>query len=260
MKNAVVPATSTQRRRTASASNGGRRVRSPVGTLVGNALTLLFSTLCVVSSETPGRNRPPAGNLVSLAAGAVSGGFKVDCLRRISSAVTAGPRGSSLTDPDVAAAAIAAPWPRSVLLVASSGGHLAQLLALAPWWSERRRVWVTFDTPDARSQLGGEDAVWAFYPTRRSLRNLCRNLWLAVRTVPRVRPDIVVSTGAGVALPFFLAARFRRIPTVYVEVYDRIDTRTLTGRLCRPFTTLFCVQWEEQLRLYPGAELIGQLP
>src|SRR2546423_6716181 len=99
MKNAVVPATSTQRRRTASASNGGRRVRSPVGTLVGNALTLLFSTLCVVSSETPGRNRPPAGNLVSLAAGAVSGGFKVDCVRRISSAVTAGPRGRLVDRP-----------------------------------------------------------------------------------------------------------------------------------------------------------------
>ena len=46
---------------------------------------------------------------------------------------------------------------------------------------------------------------------------------------------------------------------MYVEVYDRIDTRTLTGRLCRPLTNLFCVQWEEQLQLYPGAVLIGEL-
>jgi UDP-N-acetylglucosamine:LPS N-acetylglucosamine transferase len=70
---------------------------------------------------------------------------------------------------------------------------------------------------------------------------------------------VVVSTGAGVALPFFIAARLRGIPTVYVEVYDRIDSRTLTGRLCRPLTSLFCVQWEEQLGLYRNAQLIGEL-
>lgn len=153
----------------------------------------------------------------------------------------------------------ASAWPEKALLVASSGGHLAQLLALQPWWSSRRRIWVTFATPDAESQLLQEEVVWAHFPTTRNLRNLIRNLWLAFRVVPRFRPDVVVSTGAGVALPFFIAARLRGIPTVYVEVYDRIDTRTLTGRLCRPFTTLFCVQWEEQLDLYPGAELIGEL-
>ncbi|SIN43504.1 hypothetical protein SAMN04489832_7069 [Micromonospora cremea] len=33
----------------------------------------------------------------------------------------------------------------------------------------------------------------------------------------------VVTTGAGVAVPFVVLARLRRIPTVYIEVYDRID-------------------------------------
>ena len=163
------------------------------------------------------------------------------------------------SDADTGAAARVADWPQTALLVASSGGHLAQLLALEPWWSARHRIWVTFATPDAQSQLLRENVIWAHFPTTRNLRNLLRNFWLAWRTIPRSRPDVVVSTGAGVALPFFIAARMRGIPTVYVEVYDRIDSRTLTGRLCRPFTTLFCVQWEEQLGLYPGAQLIGEL-
>jgi UDP-N-acetylglucosamine:LPS N-acetylglucosamine transferase len=150
-------------------------------------------------------------------------------------------------------------WPQRALLVASSGGHLAQLVALEPWWSERQRVWVTFATPDAQSQLMREDVVWAYFPTTRNLRNLLRNMWLAFRTIPRVRPEVVVSTGAAVAFPFFVAARLFRIPTVYVEVYDRIDTPTMTGRLCRPLTTLFCVQWEEQLSLYKDSQLIGEL-
>jgi Oligosaccharide biosynthesis protein Alg14 like len=50
-----------------------------------------------------------------------------------------------------------------------------------------------------------------------------------------------------------------RIPTIYLEVYDRIDGPTLTGRLCRPVASLFCVQWPEQLDYYRGSELVGSV-
>lgn len=144
-----------------------------------------------------------------------------------------------------------------LLFVASTGGHLAQLLALRPWWERHERTWVTFDKPDARSTLACERVVSAFHPTTRHLGNLARNTMLARRTLDRFRPDVVVSTGAGVALPFFVLGRARRIPTVYLEVYDRVDSTTLTGRLCRPYSSAFCVQWPEQVPLYAGAELIG---
>jgi len=146
-----------------------------------------------------------------------------------------------------------------VFLVGSSGGHLAQLYALEPWWSARRRTWVTFRTPDAESLLHGERVSWAYHPTTRNVWNLLRNLVLALRLLCRERPDLVVSTGAGVALPFFVVARVIGIPTAYIEVYDRLDTPTLTARLCHPFTTLFCAQWEEQRRFYPDARVIGGL-
>jgi UDP-N-acetylglucosamine:LPS N-acetylglucosamine transferase len=149
--------------------------------------------------------------------------------------------------------------PAHVLLVSSSGGHLAQLLALRPWWEQRSRSWVTFDTPDARSQLAGESVVWAYFPTTRNIPNLIRNTALAMRTVPRLNPDVVVSTGAGVAVPFFAMARLLGIPTVYIEVFDRLETRTVTGRLCRPMADLFCVQWEQQVPLYRGSRVIGTL-
>jgi UDP-N-acetylglucosamine:LPS N-acetylglucosamine transferase len=149
--------------------------------------------------------------------------------------------------------------PRRVLLVGSSGGHLAQLVALEPWYAERERTWVTFNTLDARSQLSDERVFWAAFPTTRNLPNLLRNTLLAIRLVPRERPDVVVSTGAAVALPFFLVAKLLGIRTVFIEVYDRLDTRTMTARLCRPFTDLFCVQWEEQKALYPDATVIGHL-
>ena len=146
-----------------------------------------------------------------------------------------------------------------VMLVGSSGGHLAQLLALEPWWGRLERTWVTFPTVDASSQLADETVTWAYHPTTRHIPNLVRNTFLALRVLRSVRPEIVVTTGAGVALPFVVVARAMGIRTVYVEVYDRIDSTTLTARLCRPFVDLFCVQWEEQRSLYPGSTVIGPL-
>lgn len=146
-----------------------------------------------------------------------------------------------------------------VLLVGSSGGHLAQLLALEPWYRSRTRSWVTFDTPDARSLLDGEDVVWAHYPTTRNVPNLLRNARLAAQVLRERNVDVVVTTGAGVALPFVALARLRGIPTVYIEVYDRIDTATLTARLCRPFLSAMLVQWEEQRRIYPHSTVVGNL-
>lgn len=148
---------------------------------------------------------------------------------------------------------------RPVLLVASNGGHLTQLCALRPWWEERERAWVTFRTPDAESALAGERVHWAYHPTTRNAGNLLRNTGLASRVLRAERPCVVVTTGAGVALPFFALGRLRRVPTVYIEVYDRIDTPTLTARLCRPFTRLSLAQWEEQRAFMPTAITVGPL-
>lgn len=146
-----------------------------------------------------------------------------------------------------------------VLFVCSSGGHLAQLLRLKPWWEDRERAWVTFDLPDARSKLAGEHLIPAHFPTTRHIGNLIRNTFLAARVLWSHRPDVVVSNGAGVAIPFFVFARLLRIPTVYLEVYDRVDSTTMTGRVCRPLSSLFLVQWPEQQALYSGSDLVGPI-
>lgn len=148
---------------------------------------------------------------------------------------------------------------RRVLFVSSSGGHLAQLIQLKPWWDRYERQWVTFDLPDARSKLDGETLIPAYFPTTRNVVNLARNTPLARRVLSDFKPDVVVSNGAGVALPFFALAKLMGIPTVYLEVYDRVDSRTLTGRLVQPLTSRFCVQWPEQQALYAGSVLTGPI-
>lgn len=148
---------------------------------------------------------------------------------------------------------------RRVLLVTSQGGHLTQLMRLRAWWERYDRVWVGPATPDVVDRLAGEKLVGAHHPTTRNVPNAVRNLLLAWRALRAEQPDLVVSAGAGVAVPFFVLARLMGVPTVFIEVYDRVDTPTMTGRLCGPFTTKRIVQWESQLRFYPDATLVGPL-
>ena len=146
-----------------------------------------------------------------------------------------------------------------ILFVCSSGGHLAQLYRLRPWWQGHQRAWVTFNDPQSRSLLTGETVIHAHSPTTRNIPNAVRNLRLAFRVLRDQRPDVVLSDGAGVAFPFFLAAQALGSATVYLEVYDRISRPTLTGKLCYPFTELFLLQWPEQAASYPRGRVVGCL-
>jgi UDP-N-acetylglucosamine:LPS N-acetylglucosamine transferase len=144
-------------------------------------------------------------------------------------------------------------------LICSSGGHLTQLLALRPWWEKHDRFWVCFDTPDARDRLAGERVWHAWHPTNRNPANLLRNLRLALRVLAAEEPDLLVSDGAGVALPFFALGRAAGVPLVWLEVYDRVDRPSLTGRLVRPWADLVVLQWEEQRAAYPEGVVVGPL-
>jgi beta-1,4-N-acetylglucosaminyltransferase len=145
------------------------------------------------------------------------------------------------------------------LLVCSTGGHLAQLYQLRPWWEQQERTWVTFAHPQADSLLRGEHVIAAHAPTTRNIPNAVRNLLLAIKVTRAERPDVVISDGAGVAFPFFLVAKLLGVRTVYLEVYDRISRSTMTGRLCYPISDLFLLQWPEQAAHYPRGQLIGCL-
>lgn len=147
-----------------------------------------------------------------------------------------------------------------ILLVGSSGGHLTHLYALKDFWQQYDRTWVTFHKKDAQSILKGENCEWCFYPTNRNILNLIKNTFLSFNILRNEKPDLIISTGAGVAIPFFwLGKLLFRAKTVFIEVYDRIDNPTLTGKVVYPVTDLFLVQWDELLAKYPKAKNIGKI-
>jgi beta-1,4-N-acetylglucosaminyltransferase len=121
------------------------------------------------------------------------------------------------------------------------------------------RFWVTFDKEDANTALAGERVYHCFFPTNRNLWNAVRNTLLAIRVLRRERPDLIISSGAGVAVPFFLIGKLFGAKTVYIEVFDRVNAPTLTGRLVRHMSDLFVVQWPEMEQIYPGSVNLGSI-
>ena len=105
-------------------------------------------------------------------------------------------------------------------LVASTGGHLLQLVSLEQAWKPHERFWVTFPKIDAQTLLKNERVVWAYHPTNRNVKNLIKNLWLAWRLLRRERPEVIISTGAGVGVPFLSRDR-----NMEMESYSRPSGR-----------------------------------
>lgn len=148
---------------------------------------------------------------------------------------------------------------RKALLVCSPGGHLLEMLLLEPSYRDLDTTWVTLPGTDVEHLLSGRRVILAHGPTNRSLSRLALNLGVAWRVIRRERPDVILCTGAALAVPFFLVGRLLRVRLVYVESLTRIDTLSLSGRLVYPLATRFFVQWPQVARRRRRATYAGSL-
>jgi UDP-N-acetylglucosamine:LPS N-acetylglucosamine transferase len=67
------------------------------------------------------------------------------------------------------------------------------------------------------------------------------------------RPDVVITTGAGFAVPTCLYAHFFGKKMIYIESFARMKTLNKSGKFLYKYADLFIVQWEELLKYYPKA-------
>jgi beta-1,4-N-acetylglucosaminyltransferase len=145
-----------------------------------------------------------------------------------------------------------------VLLVCTGGGHLMQLWSLRDAWAGYEHAWVvgSHGGGDVESLLAGEPVHFAYSPAARSLKNLARNLLLARRLVRRLRPRVLMTTGAAVAVPFVWVARLHGVRVVYVETLARAVRPSLSCRLASPAADRIYVQWPELQSAVPRSRYV----
>ena len=128
--------------------------------------------------------------------------------------------------------ALIAPGKR-VLWVSSSGGHLAELKKIADLYPspDTESMWVTFDTPQARSMLAGHNVRFISPVGTRDALGTLRTLLTAYGILRRGSFDYVVSTGAAVAVSFLPLASAMGVRALYVESLTRTHAASTTGRI-----------------------------
>lgn len=82
---------------------------------------------------------------------------------------------------------------------------------------------------------------------------------LSAHAVLVERPDVVITTGAGIVVFFCVFAKLFGAKLIFIESMARVERPTLTARFLYPFTDLFVVQWPQLLRFFRRAKFVGRL-
>jgi beta-1,4-N-acetylglucosaminyltransferase len=133
-------------------------------------------------------------------------------------------------------------------IVSSCGGHLTEIRSIRSLYSNSKYFYVLNE-----KIILPQDMKNKTYFVRHSERDLLFfvNLWEAWKILRQERPNIILSTGAGVIVPFTLVAKVLKIPVIYIEASTQISRPTLSGRLMYYLADKFFYQWEELGKFFP---------
>jgi UDP-N-acetylglucosamine:LPS N-acetylglucosamine transferase len=148
--------------------------------------------------------------------------------------------------------------------MASGGGHFQELCGLTGLAQRYDHLLISTEVNKALADVCPFHCVHQIDEVgqglwKKSPVKVLGTLWRIFRILRREKPDLVISTGAGIAVPGFLAARLLGIRRVYIESYARVESLSLAGRLCYHLSNLFLVQHASLARRLPRAVYAGTL-
>lgn len=150
---------------------------------------------------------------------------------------------------------------KKVFFVSSAGGHLAQLLQFKELFPKYDYRLVTENIP-SNLELG-DSYVVSLIKKREGGRGVL--FWLdfinssaiAIRLMIKYRPDVVVSTGSYIAIPFLLLCKLFGAKSVFLLSYARVNSRAKSADVAYYLADVFIVQWESALKYYKKGIYLG---
>lgn len=152
-----------------------------------------------------------------------------------------------------------------VIFTSSAGGHFSELCELDSLMKKYNSFLITEDH-DMMKDIKTKNKSRCWYMPAGTKEHLFKFLCNFPKTVIKsfivylkVKPDIVIATGAHTTVPICYIAKMFGKKVIFIETFANITTKTLSGKLVYPIADLFLVQWEEMLKLYPKAKYRGGL-
>jgi exopolysaccharide biosynthesis glucuronosyltransferase PssD len=139
--------------------------------------------------------------------------------------------------------------PRKILAVASGGGHWVQLMRLCPAFAGHRVAFVTVN-PTYRCDVGDAPFHVVTDATRWNKLALAKAAMQLAWIVLRIRPHVVVSTGAAPGFLAILLGRAIGARTVWIDSIANVERLSLSGERIGRFADLWLTQWPHLVR--PG--------
>lgn len=142
-----------------------------------------------------------------------------------------------------------------VLMIASSGGHWVELMQTREAFAGHELVFATTERSYAEDN---PNAPFYFIPDA-SRWSKARLAWQAFRTlftVVRVRPNIVMTTGASVGFFGLMFGRVLGAKTIWLDSIANTASLSLSGQKAARFADLYLTQWPE-LAVENGARYEG---
>ena len=152
---------------------------------------------------------------------------------------------------------------RRVMFIASTGGHLDELLQLKKMFSKYDYCLITEKT---KSNLYLKDIYkdkvhFLIYGTKHHILSypfkLFINCFISLFYYLKYHPDYIITTGVHTAGPMCCIGKIFGSKIIYIETFANMVTKTSTGKLLYPISDKFIVQWESMKELYPEAEFGG---
>lgn len=150
-----------------------------------------------------------------------------------------------------------------VIFIASSGGHLTQLLQLKDMFNKYDYMLITEKNEVTQELTQYYNLKFLVYLTRKKIITFIflfiYNCLKSLIYIVQFRPKYIITTGAGTAVPICYLGKLFFCKIIYIESFARINNKSLSGKFIYPISNLFIVQWEEMLRLYQKAKYFGSI-
>ncbi|MEZ4710466.1 MAG: PssD/Cps14F family polysaccharide biosynthesis glycosyltransferase [Caldilineaceae bacterium] len=144
-----------------------------------------------------------------------------------------------------------------IAIVCSHGGHLTESMQIMDAFEDHKFFFATYHSTRNGEVQQLAPAYFMHNVGVNPLRMLQAFGW-ALWIVLKERPDVIVSLGAEIALPFFVWGKLTGARTIFIESWCRIENLSLTGKLVYPIVDVFWVQWPQLLSIAgPKAKFRG---
>ncbi len=80
-----------------------------------------------------------------------------------------------------------------------------------------------------------------------------------LKVLLKARPKVIITAGAGIAVPISIFGRLLGVKIIYIESVSRVRALSTTGKIMYHIAHLFFVQWEPLKEKYTKAIYAGRL-